>query len=185
MAPIQIKVGTSKPRQKGFHIFSWFIRFGESFEDFLKTKKWKLQEASHMYIQWHSKGADVDITYHATGTGIMFLCRDVFDTKVSPIQEFTFELESGQYKKLLKFCMTNAGKKYGVKGVIGLFYVKILNLFGCKKRNPFSDGFATMWCDEMIGYFCRDVLELKEAQDVDWETYGVNDTIRFLESLDK
>lgn len=130
----QIIIGFSKPKSKPFPVFSWVIRLFER------------TEYSHVYIRWHSRGAGVDVAYHASGTQVHFLGEKAFRERITPVEEYARDISSAEYRELLKFCMTHAGVDYGLKGVLG---VAIDVVF--RRGNPFASGGRSQWCSKLIG----------------------------------
>lgn len=148
---MKLTIGFSKPKKHIFPIFSWLIRLSE------KTSY------SHVYVKWHSKGADTNVLYEASGSNVKFLGEKVYKKKIQPIHEYEVEINTKTYKKLLKFCMENAGVDYGIKQVFGIALVKIFKL----KKNPFSDNRKSQVCSELIGHILEDVLGKKLDLDLD------------------
>lgn len=148
---MKLYIGFSKPKSCIFPIFSWLVRLIE------QTKY------SHVYIRWHSIGADVEVAYHASGSMVHFLSKKHFDTDVEVLEEYEVEIDRSTYKKLLHFCMTNAGTSYGVKQIIG---IAVQRLFWLKK-NPFSDGKSSQICSELVGYVINDILGKNVSIDYD------------------
>lgn len=153
---IKIIIGFSKPKNKIFPIFSWAIRAVER------------TEYSHVYTKWHSLGAGVDIYYQASGSSVHFSCKEVAESHLNPVHEYEVYISKESYKKLLKFCMSNAGKDYGVKQVFGIVYSKIMSAIkGEIIKNPFADGRRSQVCSELIGAMIEDVLDYKTNLDLD------------------
>lgn len=152
---IPIIIGFSKPKNKKFPIFSLLIRLFEG------TKY------SHVYTRWYSSGADVDVCYHASGTQVNFVSKRIFDSHVYPVEEYELQISRETYKKLLHFCMYNAGVHYGLKQLFGIPYVKFMSLFNKSVKNPFSDGAKTQVCSEVVGHILEDVIGVEVNEDLD------------------
>lgn len=164
---IKIKIGFSKPKNKIVPFFSWAIRSVEN------------TEYSHVYANWYSRGAKVNVYYHASGTSVHFLCDEVAKERLQVIHEYEIEIPRERYSKLIHFCMTNAGKSYGMKQVIGIGYSKLMckinkiinKLFKTKLKervaNPFSDGRKSQVCSELIGALIEDVIDEETNLDLD------------------
>jgi len=156
MDKIKINIGFSKPKKHPFPIFSWAIRLVE------RTKY------SHVYLNWHSKGADVDIYYQASGSSVHFSCESVAKEKLETIYLYQIEIDRKRYRKLIKFCMSNAGKDYGKKQIIGIAYSKFMcYITGKKVKNPFSDGRKSFVCSELVGALIEDVIDKDTNLDLD------------------
>lgn len=160
---MKLVIGFSRPRSNLFPIFSWVIRAFEG------------TPYSHVYVRWYSSGAEVEIAYEASGTSVKFLGKEVFDKKILPICEYEVEINSDTYKKLLKFCMTNAGMSYGTKQILGIALVKIFKM----SKNPFSDGRKSQVCSELVGNILQDVLG--EDLNLDLDIAGPRSIQEFLD----
>ncbi len=147
---IPLVIGFSKPKGKIFPIYSWLIRLFQG-----NTKY------SHVYIRWYSKKADAHIHYHASGRSVHFLCKEEFDKHIDPIEEYEVRISDEGYAKLLHFCMTNAGKDYGLQQAVGIAWVYINKLFGKKIKNPWADGNKSWICSELVGSIIVDVIGSK------------------------
>lgn len=155
---IPIIVGFSKPKNHIFPIFSWLIRLFEG-----GTKY------SHVYVRWYSLGARVDACYEASGTQVHFVGKKVFDEKIQPVYEYQLEINRETYRKLLHFCMSNAGVKYGIKQVFGIAWQRLNKLLGRKVDNPFSDGNKSWICSELVAAIFIDVVGLEVSKEVENE----------------
>lgn len=164
---VRIRIGFSKPKNKLFPAGSWLIRLFEN------TKY------SHVFVRWYSVGADTDIVYEAGGTYINFKAGKIFDKKAETVHEYETIISKEVYKKLLKYCMSNAGVQYGFKQIIGIALVKLFKL----KKNPFSDGNKSQVCSELVGNIIEN-LELGDI-DINLDIAGPRDIKEFLEKSDK
>jgi len=141
---MKIVVGFSRPRNKLLPIFSWLIRLVEG------------TRYSHVYVRWHSRGADVNICYHASGSQIHFLCNDVFQKCIKPVEEYELNVDVPQYKEILHYCMSNAGKRYGISQVFGIAMARLFRL----KKNPLSNGDSRQICSELVSRLLNQVIEI-------------------------
>jgi len=139
---MKLIIGFSKPKNKIFPIFSWLIRLVDC------------TPYSHVYVRWHSRGANADIAYEAGGTSIHFLCKEVFEKKITPIKEYEIEITRETYMKLLHFCMTNAAKDYGTLQIFGIALQRLFKL----NKNPLSKGRSAQVCSELVGSMLEDVI---------------------------
>lgn len=151
---MKITIGFSKPKNHKFPIFSWLIRLCER------------TSYSHVYVKWHSRGADTNVLYEASGSNVKFLGEKVYNDRVQPIHEYEVEIDKETYRRLLKFCMENAGIDYGLKQAFGIALVKIFKL----KKNPFSDQRKSQVCSELVGHILEDVLG--KDLDIDLDIVG-------------
>ena len=160
-------IGFSKPRNNKFPLFSWIIRLIE----------WT--PYSHVYIRWWNHHHDEIMVYEASGTVVKFLGGEAFKYKVDELEAYQLIVSAEARKEIVKFCIRNAGKPYGVKQIIGIGWSKfrcalnklINKVFKTKLNervpNPFSDGKASQVCSEVIGYILRDQLGVKIQADLD------------------
>lgn len=162
----KIYIGFSKPKKHLFPIFSWLIRM------FQKTPY------SHVYIRWYSRHAQAHICYEASGNEVKFLGKKVFDNRIQIIHEYEINITKSQYKKLLHFCMSNAGIKYGILQVFGILLVTLFRL----KKNPFSDDRKSWVCSELVGNALEEVLDKETGLDLD--IAGPKEIDNFLQNLD-
>ena len=132
---VPVYVGFSRPRG-WFKPFAWTIMLVER------------RRFSHVYLRWHSTGADSDIVYHASGTQVHFLAFEFFMKKAIIVEEYLYDLPKDHYKDLLKFCMRHAGVDYGTRGVFGIAWVKFAELFKRQVGNPLDS--STQWCSKLI-----------------------------------
>ena len=147
----KINIEFTRPKQDRFAFFSKLIRL------FQKTKY------SHVRLHWtNSTGRDV--VYEASGSKIHFLGELAQPTKpVEVLHLFTVPLNNEEYRALIDLCMKYAGLKYGVWQSIGIG----LSIFLKLKKNPFSDGYRSQVCSELVGRFLEEVLELPINIDLD------------------
>jgi len=156
---MKLNIGFSKSRAK-FPIMSWLIRLVES------------TEYSHVFVRWYSTGADADIVYEASGAQVHFKAGAIFDSKAETVEMYETEIDRETYKKLLHYCMTNAGVDYGMKQILGMGLVKLLGL----KKNPLSDGRKSQVCSELAG----NLLESIDVADLDLEVAGPKELNEFI-----
>lgn len=150
----QMVIGFSRPKGVWFPFFSWLIQWSE------KTTY------SHVYVRWDSSWIERDCIYEARGNGVHFVSTKIFSEHTEPVHEF---LISGiDRKKVVQFCMDNAGVSYGKLQTLGEVGRRLLLLVGIPVKNMFADGRKSQVCSEMVGYLLQDVLkermeELDEA----------------------
>lgn len=154
---MKLYIGFSNPKNKIFPIFSWLI------------KKIEKTPYSHVYVRWYSIGAQVDVCYHASGKNIHFLSKKVFEKEIEPVKEYEVEIDRESYRKLLKFCMMNAGKDYGFLQIIGIGLQRLFDL----DKNPLSKGKSSQVCSELVGNIIEDVKG--EDVEIDLDIAGPGD----------
>lgn len=163
---IKIYVGFSVTKRR-FAPLSWAIRLMEG------------TPYSHVYLQWHSIGADSNVVYEAAGSYLRFLALPIFKEKNKTVKEFEFQITKEQYKRLLKFCMRQAGTDYGILQLVGIAMVKLFRL----NKNPLSRGRRSQVCSEMVGYFLEEVL--KQDTRLNLDIAGPRDIYNYLNKQEK
>jgi hypothetical protein len=175
-----VYVGFSNPFHKvKYPWFAWLIQYSESFDRWINTGRWGLQNYTHTYICWHSRAAESMIYYEASATGVNFKAEKLWDQKATRVLEYSFNLSEEQYRKLLKFCMNLAGTQYGAKQVLGLIYVKVAALIGYRVKNPWEDGIHSFPCTELVMRFMAEVLGA-DLSDIHPEYATVSDVREFV-----
>lgn len=143
-----IQVGFSIPKDHKFPIFSWLIRFFES-ENF-----WSLAPISHAYVRWFYGHPLVNEwnTYEASGSSVHFLGNVEFTYRIQPVIIYEVEVSDDGFKKALKYCISNAGKDYGIKGAIALAVPSLKRKFTKKvETSSYTDGTEAQFCSEVVG----------------------------------
>lgn len=153
---VKIITGFSRPKGRVFPFFAWLIQwfFGINF--------------NHVYLRWFSVGANVDVAYEANSLGVNFRAKWYMDKYIEPVYEYECEIDMATYKRLLNFCMSNAGRPYSIKQVINIATIRWF------KRSFFkTDGEVSQICTEVVGYVLRDLIG--ENITIDLEHAGPND----------
>jgi hypothetical protein len=99
----KVSIGFSKPK-KGLkpRVISWLIRVFEGFTPY-----------SHVFIRWENTWLDTDMIYEATGSGVSFTGRNLFEDYAHVVKEYELEISDYAYKELIKYCVDHSGYKYG------------------------------------------------------------------------
>lgn len=105
---------------------------------------------SHVYMKFYSASLDRTMIYEAVGKGVRFIGLERWKEHAQEVASFELQISDENYKRLLQYCVDNAGTDYGFLQNMGIL---IANLFKLKK-NPLKDGKN---CSEEMG----DVLELE------------------------
>jgi hypothetical protein len=143
---------------KKFGIFPWLI------------KKVEKTPYSHVYLKFYSSKLDRDVIYQASGTKVNFVGTEIFNRDSVVIEEFSIDISDEVKTKTMRFCIDNAGIAYGMKQVLGIGIVRFFRLFNKEIKNPFSDGYKTEVCAELVGHILEDCLGNK--LDIDLDTVG-------------
>lgn len=161
----QVIIGFSRPKE--FKVLAKLIMLNE------KTNY------SHAYIKFNALSFDRSLIYQASGKQVNFEGSVHFNTHAILVEEYEISIEDDLYKRLMQFCIDNAGIPYGLKATIGLVWVKINKLFGKKIDNPFNDGDASLFCSE-LAYNCLKLINESSDTDIgeDISPKDLNDLIK-------
>src|ERR1051325_226822 len=151
-----ISVGFSRPNR--WKPFAWLI-----------MKAYNIPY-DHVYIRVHSDKHDRDLIYQASGIAVNFMGPAIFDSNNVIVKEFKIDIADDKYQALMQFAIDNAGKPYGIKEVVGLAWVRVMQLCGKTVKNPFKDGGATYVCCELVGH----ILEQFAGVDIPGSMYDWN-----------
>jgi hypothetical protein len=159
---MKIYVGFSKPTGL-FTPMAWIIR---------KVEK---TAYSHVYLRWEEPFSHTECVFQANGHGVNFLELSKFLQSNTVCEEYEFEVSSLQYSEFMKFCMGQAGLRYGIIQILGIGLVRLFNL----KHNPLSHGRKLQVCSELVGYFLEVVMGYDIPEDLDnIGPKGINNFIR-------
>lgn len=126
-----VTIGFSKPKNRFFPFISYLIRL------YLKTTY------SHVYLKFYSQSIDRNLVYEAVGNGIRFVGMSLWSKYAEEVKEFHLSISDEDYKKVMQYCVDNAGLKYGPMQNLGILISGIFYL----KQNPFKSGKV---CSEVI-----------------------------------
>jgi hypothetical protein len=150
-----ITIGFSRPKNKIFPFFSWFIRLFQGWSDY-----------SHVFLKINSKSIEREIIYQASGLQVNFVGNDYFKTHIHNIKEFNFKITNKDYKKLLQFMVDNSGKPYSIFQIIGILFYKI----NPKLIKIFINNDKKYICSELIGKIINDYIGIKINNNLDFLT---------------
>ena len=133
---MKIQVGFS--RHKGFAPLSWLIMLCEG------------TRFSHAYVRIRAESLDRDLIYQATGAGVHFVGKPLFDETAQVVEEYEIDIPDENRKKLLQWCVDNAGKPYGHLQLVGIGLIRLAKLIKIRITNPFSNGTKAYVCCELV-----------------------------------
>lgn len=114
---------------------------------------------SHVYVRFYSEAYDRWLCYHAQASSLHFLSYESFREHFKVIEEFELEVSEETMKKLVQYCIDNAGKPYGRLQLVGMAISRISYLwFSLKLQNPFADGEKTQVCSELVYHVAKEFL---------------------------
>lgn len=133
----KITIGFSKSTKK-FAIGSVLIR-------------WYMQTPySHVYMKFDSPSLNRTLIYEAVGAGVRFIGSHRWKEHAEEVASFELEISDENYKKLMQFCVDNAGIEYGFYQNLGILLANMC----ASNKNTLTDGIN---CSEAIG----EILELE------------------------
>jgi hypothetical protein len=150
---VKLFIGFSRPKNTFFPIFSYLIRW------FYKAPY------SHCYVYWYARSAGVPVHYEASGTSVNFKGNWFVSRYIDPVKTYVVNIERSTYRKLLAFCVNNAGRPYSIKQVIDIIWARY---FG--RRLFKANGNYAQICSEVVGLILKDVIG--EEVEVDLELAG-------------
>lgn len=127
----QVTIGFSKSRQKlafGSLLIRWYMK----------------TPYSHVYLKFFSNSLDRELIYEAVGSGVRFIGVHRWDRHAIEVDSFTINISDESYKKMMQFCVDNAGIEYGFMQNLGIIIANICRM----GKNPMPDGDN---CSELIG----------------------------------
>jgi len=149
----RIYIGFSKA--KGFKPYGWAI------QKLLSTP------FSHVYVKFYSKSYDRDIIYQASSSMVNFMSPAIVNRDHVMIEEFEFKVSDETMTQVVQFAIDHAGIPYGFKAAVGMGIVRICDLFGYKRSNPFKDDGNTYVCSELAGAILVECLGEKLPVELD------------------
>lgn len=149
---MDITIGFSKP--KTWKPFAWLIMVGYGIP------------FDHVYVKIDFPKIGTTAIYQASGTMVNFMAQDVFFANNVTLHEFVIPLDDNSRANLMKFCIDNAGKPYGIKECFGLAWVRLNALVGRKIANPFKADGSTYVCSELAAYILNNFTKTNISGDL-------------------
>jgi 3-deoxy-D-arabino-heptulosonate 7-phosphate (DAHP) synthase class II len=119
-------------------LFSWLIRFFTS------------SKVSHTYIRLPVPEYNTSVIFQASGLAVNYTASDVFESHSEVIEEYELNITDEQYRLSEKFRVTEVGKPYSYKQIIGFLTVLTARKFGKNIPNPLSNGDHSYVCVEVV-----------------------------------
>lgn len=151
-----VTIGFSKSTKK-FAIGSWIIRW------YMGTPY------SHVYMRFESPSMERSLIYEAVGAGVRFIGFEKWKQHAEEVDSFNLQLSDKNYKRLMQFCIDQAGDEYGFMQNLGLVWANIFK----RKKNPLTSGEN---CSEEMGEILKlegfdinkdlDLLTPKDIHDI-------------------
>ena len=159
----KITIGFSRPKTK--KLFSEAIMLFDGFD------------ASHTYLQFEDSHHDLTLIYHAKGSNLHFMSKEVFDKENKTVYTFEIDLDKAKKHEVVTYLLKNAGKPYAVMQIVGIALdILCKKLFRFSIKNLFSKGRKSMICSEVVAYVLKmsglkvkynlDTITPKEVYDV-------------------
>jgi hypothetical protein len=105
---------------------------------------------SHVYLRFESPAMERSLIYEAVGSGVRFVGFEKWKQHAKEVDSFEIWIEDENYKKLMQFCIDQAGDEYGFMQNLGIVWANIVK----SKKNPLTSGEN---CSEAMG----EVMELE------------------------
>ena len=119
--------------------FSWLIRS--------VTKS----QVSHTYLRIPIPEYNTDMVFQASGLTVNYCNGPLFDKKNTVIEEYDVEISDEQWAIGEKFRVTEAGKSYSMKQIVGFLTVlSARQILDKNISNPFSNGNHSYVCVEVV-----------------------------------
>lgn len=136
-------------------IFSKCIRLAEG------------SEYSHVYIRKVSKYGEY--IYQASGLAVNFMNFEIFKKSNTIVEEYEFELSILKKEKLLSFFIKYAGAGYELKSILKIAAIIAAKKIGFKLKFKSTDD-SKFICSELGAFFCREILEIRIDDQLDFIT---------------
>lgn len=105
---------------------------------------------SHAYIRIRSDSIDRDLIYQATGAGVYFIGKALFEEHSETVEEYPLDMSDDARTRMLQWSVDNAGKPYGKRQMVGLGLVLLARMVGVRVKNPFTNGNKAYVCCELV-----------------------------------
>ncbi len=135
----KIYVGFSRPKGKLCPCFSWGIRAFQGWTPY-----------SHVYVKIESKSFERDLIYQASGLQVNFMGSNYFYEHVHMIEEFEVSISDENFKKMVQFCIDNAGKPYSKRDIAAILF----------QKEEWLDGRDKFICSELAAIILEDYTDV-------------------------
>jgi len=150
-----IYIGFSKPKDEGFPILSWLIRWIEK------------RPYSHTYVKYYDPWLDKYMVYEARGFTVHLISEHKFLEDCEIVEEFRLEFEDEEIKKqILRRAFDTIEAKYAILQLFGIGIVKLFKNFGKIIQNPFVNKSHAYICSEVVADILVNVLNVEITQDL-------------------
>lgn len=106
---------------------------------------------SHTYIRIPVPEYSTSMIFQASGLNVNYCNGDLFDSHADVVEEYDVEVSDEQFAIGEKFRVTESGKPYSGKQLIGFLAVLTgKQILDKKISNPFSDGHHSYVCVEVV-----------------------------------
>ena len=145
-------------------------------------KKTLNTEFSHVEIKFKSDKFDRVLIYQASGLAVNFVEEQRFMKSHKILHEFVLDVSEETYIKTIQFAIDHAGVPYGISQIFGILYVKVLELFGKRVKNPFPNGNGNYVCSELVAQILKEKIGL--AGDIELDTIDPKEVLELLQKND-
>jgi hypothetical protein len=103
----------------------------------------------HCYIKWTNSVIQRDIYYQASNLAVNFESNISFLGHAIPVEEYELDVLDEVHAIIMRFCIDNSNKPYGVIQIVGDAYIKVCKILGFKVHNPFPSYGSTYVCSKI------------------------------------
>lgn len=118
-------------------VFSWLIRTATN------------SKISHTYLKIPTDYGEF-VVFQASGLSVNYCNWNYFKSKNKILYEYVVEVSDEQWEKAERFRVTEVGKPYSAKQILGFAYIIIMKSLGKIVHNPLSDGNHSYVCVEVV-----------------------------------
>lgn len=111
----------------------------------------------HAYMRVTMSKIDRELIFQSIAVGVQIVSEKQFRSISTPVEEYALDITDEQFINLIRFCIDNAGKPYGILDVIGLGIARILQKLGLKAKNPFNQGNKNAFCSQLIAEALKNI----------------------------
>lgn len=135
----------------GFNPFSTLIRIVTA------GVNWK-KVVSHVYLRIPVPEYNQNVIFQASGLQVNYENYSQFLSHSRVVEEYSIEISDEQAQAIERFRVTEVGKPYSVKEVVGYGWILLMRKFGFDVKNPWYQGNSAYVCENIIA----DILDLDE-----------------------
>ena len=106
-------------------------------------------DVSHTYLRLPTPFGE-DIIFQASELSVNYCNGKVFESKSKVMEEYEVEISDEQWDIAEKFRVTEVGKPYSAKQIVGFGWILFCHAMGKNVNNPLADGSNSYICTEVV-----------------------------------